>query len=343
MIKMLEERRLPALLDREKMLEILQEQVYGKIPPAPESISFKTEEKVFPFFCAGKAVCNKITATCVINNEEFSFPFFASLPTDEKKHPFFIHINFDDSVFCKYMPIEEVIDNGFAVLSFCHNDVTKDNDDFSDGLAGVLFKNGARKPDDPGKIAMWAWAAHRVMDYAETMNHVLDLDCAVVCGHSRLGKATLLAAASDERFPFAYSNNSGCTGAALSRGKQGETVRFICNRFPYWFCENYQKYADNEQSMAFDQHYLVASVAPRRVLVGSASEDAWADPVSEQLCCFAASPAFKKGFVCPDRRANIGEEFFHGDIGYHLRKGNHYFSREDWQKLIKFVNLHREV
>ena len=69
-----------------------------------------------------------------------------------------------------------------------------------------------------------------------------------------------------------------------------------------------------------------------------AKEDAWAHPQSEQLACVAASPAFKNGFECENRFAEAGDEFFNGDLGYHMRKGTHYFSREDWQKLIRFVN-----
>ena len=45
--------------------------------------------------------------------------------------------------------------------------------------------------------------------------------------------------------------------------------------------------------MPFDQHYLVASIAPRKVLIGSAALDKWADPLSEMLCCVAASDAFE--------------------------------------------------
>lgn len=37
---------------------------------------------------------------------------------------------------------------------------------------------------------------------------VLDLNCAVVYGCSRLGKAVLLATATDERFTFAYANST---------------------------------------------------------------------------------------------------------------------------------------
>lgn len=337
--ELLKERNIPELLSRDEMLEILQNEVYGLMPKKPECLSFRVEENIILNFCAGKAICNKVFAECTINGKEFNFPFYATIPTDGKTHPFFVHINFRPDIPDRYQPTEELIDNGFAVLSFNYNDVTKDNDDFTDGLAGVLYENGVRNANDPGKIAMWSWAAQRVMDYAETLTDVLDLNCAVVCGHSRLGKTALLTGALDERFTFAYSNNSGCTGAAITRNKQGETVKKICDRFGYWFCENYKKYIDAEETMPFDQHYLVASIAPRHVLVGSASEDLWADPVSEFLCCVAASPAFANGFQHENRLPEIGDEFFAGDIGYHLRKGLHYFSREDWNKLIKFVNI----
>ena len=338
--EMLNERKLPELKSREEMMNILFEEEYGFMPAPPEKLEFEVKEKVIPSFCAGKAVANKITAKCVVKGKEYSFPFYATIPTESGKYPFFIHINFRDCVPDRYMPTEELVDNGFAVFSFNYEDVTSDDGDFTNGLAGVLYDNGNRGANDAGKIAMWAWAAHRVMDYAYTREDILDLDRTVVCGHSRLGKTALLTAATDERFKFAYSNDSGCSGAAITRGKGGESVEKICNRFPYWFCENYKKYIGNEYNMPFDQHYLVASIAPRFVCVGSASEDLWADPVSEMLNCVASSSAFKNGFVYDDKLPEIGDRYFEGDIGYHLRKGLHYFSREDWNRLIEFINKH---
>lgn len=343
MLEKLIDYKIPKLLDRDQMLSLMLEEVYGQLPPKPSAIRFEEENNIIPNFCAGKATCHKVTAFCTLQENEFSFPFYVTLPADCAKHPFFVHINFRPNIPDRYQPTEELIDGGFAVLSFDYNDITRDDGDFTNGLAGILFPDGKRASNQAGKIAMWAWAAHRLMDYAETLPDLLDLDSAIVSGHSRLGKTALLAAATDERFAFAYSNDSGCSGAAITRKKQGETVAKICEVFPYWFCENYKKYMDHEENMPFDQHFLVASIAPRKVLIGSASEDLWADPVSEQLCCFAASPAFEKGFACPDREAEIGEEFLSGDIGYHLRKGLHYFSREDWNKLIKFVNYHRGI
>ena len=342
--ELLKEKNLPPLLPKEEMMALMQSEVYGKIPAKPDKMEFSVEKNVIPRFCAGKAICNGVTITCHMGEKIFSFPIHATLPTDGKKHPFFVHVNFRPDNPDRYQPTEELIDNGFAVLSFCYESVASDDNDFTNGLAGVLFENGERTADDdPGKIAMWAWAAQRVMDYAETLPDVLDLNCGVVCGHSRLGKTALLTAAADERFAFAYSNDSGCSGAAIARWTMGERIHNIYDMFPFWFCRNYGKYMNNEDAMPCDQHYLVASIAPRKVLIGSASKDGWAYPMSEQFCCFAAAPAFPNGFVCPDRKAEEGEMFFDGDIGYHLREGLHYFGREDWNKLILFVKKHYPI
>lgn len=262
--QVLARQNIPSLLPRAQMLDILQRREYGYLPQKPEKLTFEVAENTIRRFCAGKAYLHKVTANCAINGRDFSFPFYFIMPRDGERHPFFVHINFRDCVPDLYQPTEELVDNGFVVFSFDFNDVTADNGDFTDGLAGILYENGVRGPADASKIAMWAWAAQRVLDYAETRTDVLDLSRAIVCGHSRLGKTALLAAATDERFAFAYSNDSGCSGAALSRvrGEGAETIRDICKNFPYWFCENYKDCIGNEDMMPFDQHYLLASIAP---------------------------------------------------------------------------------
>lgn len=337
-------RGLPSLRARGEMLELLLSEEYGYPVPSPDTLEFSVKENTRANFCAGKAFLDIITVKAQLGDKVFSFPVKFARPSAEGKHPLFIHINFRDAVPDLYMPTEELIDNGFAVLSFSYLDVTSDDGDFTNGLAGVLYPDGKRGLRDAGKIAMWAWAASRVMDYAETRGDVLDLSSAVVCGHSRLGKTALLAGALDERFSFVYSNDSGCSGAAISREKQGESVAKICERFPYWFCEEYKKYVGSEDSMPFDQHWLIASIAPRPVLVGSAAEDIWADPESEKLACIAASPAYEalgaSGFVGEANSPIATEAWLDGNIGYHLRAGKHYFSRTDWNRLIDFVNLH---
>lgn len=333
----------PLNLSKEEILQLLLQEEYGFLPPAPQSVTVE-EVKRDVRFCAGKAELITLKMTCVTESGTYSFPVCYTCPTNRAKPlPCFIQINFRDLVPDAYLPSEEIVDNGFAVLSFCYKDVTSDDGDFTNGLAGVFYPNGERTDTQCGKIGLWAWAAMRVLDYAQTLPE-LDKNRISVAGHSRLGKTALLTGALDERFFCAFSNDSGCSGASLSREKEGETVAKIWNRFPYWFCKNYEKYADNEDSLPFDQHFLLAANLPHLVYVASAAKDAWADPKNEYLSCVAASDYCKakgfSGFIHPDRLPQIGDAFHDGHIGYHLRDGLHYFSREDWQNYMKFLRKH---
>ena len=156
-----------------------------------------------------------------------------------------MHINFSDAVPDMYLPIEEICDRGFAVLSFWHEDVSCDEDmQKPQGLYDVMYKGIEKNEYHCGKIGMWSWAASRVMDYAQTITK-LDKTRATVVGHSRLGKTALLTGALDTRFSCVISNNSGCGGAAVCRGNTGEQIKDITKNFGYWFCNRYRKYIDN--------------------------------------------------------------------------------------------------
>ena len=334
----LKERNVPSLLSKNEMLDILLREEYGYFLPAPTKVEWTEDEPIMTY--AGKATERVVKITSYWEEKSFTFPITVVMPKGDGPFPFFIHANFRPNVPDKYMPTEEIVDGGFAVLSFCYQEVTADNDDFTDGLCGVYYEGKEKGEHSPGKIVFWAWAAQRVMDYAESLS-VLDKNRSVICGHSRLGKTALLCGATDERFKFVHSNESGCNGAAITRGKVGERVADSIRLVPYWYCDNYKKYVDRANEMPFDQHYLIASIAPRFVSVSSAVEDEWADPVSEMLGCVAASPMYNElgldGLICEDRLPQVGDTYHDGCIGYHLRAGEHFFSREDWQKLMAFV------
>ena len=76
--------------------------------------------------------------------------------------------------------------------------------------------------------------------------------------------------------------------------------------------------------------------------MGSAELDLWADPDSEYLSCCAVSHVWEalgeKGFVHPDRLPIPGDTFHEGKVGYHLRHGAHYLSREDWNRYMDFLD-----
>lgn len=326
-------------LEKKEIVDILLREEYGYLPPSPSSVRAEVRS-IDKKFCAGKAYLEIYDLVCDCPFGEFSFPIRVVIPKKGRPVPAFVHINFRPDVPDKYQPTEEIVDAGYAVISFCYTEVTSDDGDFTNGLAGLVYAEGRRSPDACGKIGLWAWAAMRVLDYAMTLESI-DPQRISVTGHSRLGKTALLAGMLDERFWCAFSNDSGCSGASIARNNTGETVRNIVDRFPYWFCKNYYKYSDNECSMPFDQHYLVAANFPHMVYVASAREDAWACPENEFLACVAAGEYYKRqgssGFIHNGVMPECGEPLHCGDVGYHIRQGLHFQSREDWNNYIDFL------
>jgi len=319
------------------MIGILAREEYGPVPPRPSSVD--SAERVKTDKCAGHAVYAEYDLTAHMDGFDFTFPVRCIFP---KKHPAkgapaFVFINFRPEVPDWYFPAQEISDNGFAVVSLYYNDITMDEEDnFSSGVAPDII----RKYGPTGKISMWAWACSCAMDFALTCD-TIDPERIAVIGHSRLGKTALWAGANDTRFSAVISNDSGCSGAAVSRGKIGEKIERITTVFPRWFNGEYKKYSEKEYEAPFDQHFLLAAIAPRKLCVGSASEDSWADPESEYLCCCAVSHVWeemgKPGFVHPDRLPVPGDAFQTGSVSYHLTEGAHYLGRADWNRYMDFL------
>ncbi|MBR4888269.1 MAG: hypothetical protein IKU17_03910 [Clostridia bacterium] len=358
---------------REELIEFVLEEEYGKIPNIPLQITCEeitddiTDTTVGKLAFAGKAVSRKFMITVKSEKDEASFPFNLVYPNTGKPAPVIVHIAFNPLPH-NYLPLEEVIDNGFAVVNVYYNDITLDKNEYESGIAKLFGEHAGNKP---GKIAMWAWAASRILDQLEKLGCV-DTENAAVLGHSRLGKTALLCGALDTRFKYVFPNDSGCCGTSISRQKVGETVHIIYSVFPFWFCENFEKYIDGycadfsaqraahendpawleneinshreEAAMPFDQHFLAALVAPRYLAVGGAVEDTWADPNSEYLTMCEIDRVYDllgmKGFVHPDRLPVPGDTFHEGTVGLHLRAYGHYLSRYDWQRYMEFLRSH---
>jgi len=241
-------------------------------------------------------------------------------------------------------PIEMILDRGYAFVTFFKADVDPDSDDgFCNGVHKYTRIEGENYPaaDSWGSISAWAWGMSRALDYIET-DKAIDASKVAALGHSRGGKTALWATAQDPRFAMAVSNCSGCTGAALSRRKKGETVKSIQVTFPNWFCSNYLKYMDNEDDLPVDQHELIALIAPRPVYVASATADRGADPKGEFLGLMGADKVYELfGYAgmpddaqFPEARQQVWGEH----MGYHLREGGHNILAFDWKHYLDYAD-----
>ena len=367
---------------RQFLLGLFAEQEYGTFPKEPVHIETKlVEEGQYkrPSGIPSQVRRRQFLVTLSRNGQRVPIQFVVWSPLNSnKKHPCFLGLNFrgnqstmdDPSLFITTSwcdarhpgvvnnrateasrashsdrwPIEAIVERGYAVATAHYCDIDPDFDDgFENGVHALFPEHRCSEaaPDRWGSIGAWAWGLSRLTDVLVKTDGI-DPDGLIVLGHSRLGKTALWAGANDERFKIVISNNSGCGGAALSKRCYGESVAAINRSFPHWFNRNFRKFNDAEDQLTFDQHQLIASIAPRPVYIASAIKDRWADPLGELLSGHHASPAFallgKKGLdlhELPKTDTSFGDS-----IGYHLRDGEHDLTPLDWTLFMDFAKRH---
>jgi hypothetical protein len=180
---------------------------------------------------------------------------------------------------------------GYAVAEFNMQEVAADNKD-RPGTVGVYQLFGDKI--DCGALMAWAWGFHRVIDAVETMDRI-DAKRVVVTGHSRYGKAALVAGAFDERIALTVPSHSGCAGAAPYRFIYGknEQLHNAVGAFPHWFRPDFKRFVDNVERLPVDQHLLIALVAPRALLGTEGAKDIWINPQGAQLTYVAAKKVYE--------------------------------------------------
>jgi len=100
---------------------------------------------------------------------------------------------------------QQVLAKGWGYASYIPTSVQPDDGASTTvGIIGLVNKGQPRSPDDWGALRAWAWGASRALDYFETDKDV-DAKRVGITGHSRYGKASLIAMAYDKRFASATS------------------------------------------------------------------------------------------------------------------------------------------
>ncbi|MCK5692353.1 MAG: heparinase II/III family protein [Bacteroidales bacterium] len=364
---------------RNELLELFEKNVYGRIPEFDLSINhrlvFEDREAM-----QGTAIQKEVVLEVCSGDDTLEIGMLIFLPKDQSAAvPLFLGLNFNGNHTTHPDPrisltkswvrnnsslgitdnrvteasrgasssrwsVDLILSRGYGLATIYYGDIDPDFDDgFRNGIHGLVDPEASkREPDSWGSIAAWAWGLSRAMDYFET-DVEIDHKRVALMGHSRLGKTSLWAGASDERFAMVVSNNSGCGGAALSRRPYGERVSNINTSFPHWFASRFHDYNDNEGALPVDQHMLMALVAPRPLYVASAQKDDWADQRGEYLSMVYASEAYKlydPGISLSFEMPGVDQPVGSGLLGYHIRSGKHDVLAYDWEQYLDLADRH---
>ncbi len=334
---------------RPEIISLFTENVYGPITNELDDIRFdliNETENPYPEISVLKEVDIKVSR----QGNQHSMNLKVFLPR-KKGGPFPVFLlishrnvmglleNMEDEFF----PVADIIGRGYAAAIFDVEDVSPDDKKrFTQGILDTLYPEQLNKANGMRGLAAWAWGAARAMDYFEK-NPDINETKAIVVGHSRGGKAALWAGANDSRWAITVANESGCGGAALSKRKFGETVERINSSFPYWFNDNFKTFNGKEECLPFDQHQLIATIAPRAVYVASAIEDQWSDPKGEFLSLKLGSRVYSEIY---GRSLDFSENFQNSQrtihkpsVGYHLRDGIHNLNLHDWERFMDFTDM----
>jgi len=362
---------------RPQILDFFEKNVYGKIPPRPAKLEFVLAENGDDALGGlAKRRQYRIVSTDVCGTH--SFDVLVYLPKDAAGPvPAFVCPNFngnhaitdDPNVILPtcplyrglkpddpergrgwrldYFPVRDVVKAGFAAVTFCHCDVYPDYShtrgrDQREGAAESVWRIFApEKRDRQLALAAWAWGDMRAMDLVCTIPEI-DARKVVVAGHSRLGWASVIAAAYDERFAMCCPNAGG-----------SKPITLVPNLlWPAWFAPELtnwtsvakynmspdaaEKQRGGKPLPPFEQASLIGCIAPRALHIGTSTRDVSAPPG----ICFGTAKSVEPVYRLfgktnfPDESQMLAGKPFLGDISWHCKEGDHSLTREDWSAYI---------
>lgn len=354
---------------RPELRRLFQHYMYGYLPPRPRSCPARVE-RVEPQYLGGKATKREVYLTVGPAGTR-PIHVLLLLPSQRRgRVPVFVGLAFcgnhavvDDPAIpisdawmrpgegvvngraveasrgsaVHVWNVAKIIERGYGIATFYYGDVEPDSPDATEGLRARLADKGAHAC---GAIGAWAWGIHRVVDYL-VRQPAIDTKRIAVVGHSRNGKAALLAAAMDDRIALAIPSQAGCGGTAPSRGTVGESVKQINTAFPHWFCPAFREFNDRTDRLPFDQNCLTALMAPRPVLFPNATEDLWANPAGQLDVLRATDGVYRLLGV-----EELGEptpppvgKLLPSRLGYFIRPGKHSMTSIDWDAFLDYADV----
>ena len=224
-----------------------------------------------------------------------------------------------------YWDIRQLLEAGFAVATVAYGDLAPDvNGELNWGVLGELDWDDIDEDAPWGGIGAWAFGLSEISRHLASSG-LIDRNQIILFGHSRRGKAALWAATQNTEIAGVWAHQSGKLGASLTRSFEGEPLRSVTTVFSHWFTPRLSEFVGEETRMPFDQHLLLASLAPRPVLISDGDADTWADPAGAAQAVDLAKPVYEFLGADPSR------------IQQRIRSGGHSVTSEDWSLFLSFA------
>jgi hypothetical protein len=327
---------------RTEIKRILEYYSIGTMPPPPGNV--KGRDLKIQIAADGKAKF-RLVHLSFGPDERLGFNIAILTPLEATEpFPTFVNLSFDPTPGMPYAPTHSnpmrparsldvdaaaarfapQLDRGYAVVTYNYEETGEDSG------AGLTNKFIAAYPDYDWHLeGAWAWGMSRVVDYLQTQSFA-DKSKLIAIGHSRLGKATLIAGAFDERFSMVAPVGSGAYGTCAFRfngmtngGKEG--LDEIIAHFPHWIGPRLPQFSGRVFQLPFDQHWLIALVAPRPFISLEGVDDQYVNGNAVKQSYLAAKPVYDF----------LGAT---GNLGVNFRPGRHEFSPLDWQAAMDFAD-----
>jgi hypothetical protein len=240
---------------------------------------------------------------------------------------------------------EQLLAAGWGYAEYVPTSVQADDPaKLREGIIGLVNKGTARSPEQWGALRAWGWGVSRVVDVLSTDARV-DARRIGVGGHSRYGKAALVAMAFDPRLAVGYISSSGAGGAKLLRRDYGERLENLAGEGEHhWMAGNFVAYGGPKTvaDLPVDAHELIALCAPRPVFIGSGTREAgdgWTDPRGMFLAAVAAGPVYRllgAGDLGTDTFPPVGTEVTKGTLAFRQHPFGHTM-QPNWAPFIAFA------
>lgn len=235
-----------------------------------------------------------------------------------------------------YAPIDRYFDAGLAYASFPGWSFVPDDE----GPAVRVMADLQPGPAPTSALMAWAYAYHGAAGiFAEDPR--IEASAIAAIGHSRYGKASLIAAGWSDRIAAAVAHQSGFGGGSSSRSQTGETLGRMARSYPHWVRPGLGEALKDGLELTLDQHFLLALSAPKPIFLGNGRRDVWSDPNSSFRLAQAADVVFEAlgSEGLPDG-ATMRDFDPSADISYWLRVGGHSVVSEDIDAFTAFMNAH---